>query len=210
MRENPSLRLWVDGQCLQTASRLRGIGRYVTELLHAIAENHPEVELSISFNAAMPEEALLAREAVSSFIDRNNIHVWHGAATSGEAVEGYTPERRLSELAIAHHVNCLAPDVALSASPFEGTHSAAVPLLPGRGCEIPLASIFYDAIPYRYPDRYLSDGLLNSYYRRRLAAYPGFADNLCISEFSKLEIESIHAGINAHTIDAGISRWSAP
>jgi hypothetical protein len=69
------MRLWIDGQCLQTASRLRGIDRYVTELVRAIAENHPEVELLMSFNASMPNEALLARQAVSDIIDPANLHV---------------------------------------------------------------------------------------------------------------------------------------
>jgi hypothetical protein len=135
------MRLWIDGQCLQTASRLRGIGRYVTELVRAIAGHYPEVELLVSFNASMPDEALLARESVSNIIDSGNIYVWHGAVSGGEAVEGYTPERRLSEHAIAHHVNCLAPDVALSASPFEGVGDLAVPLLAERGCNSPIASI---------------------------------------------------------------------
>lgn len=200
------MRLWIDGQCLQTASRLRGIGRYVTELLRAIAEYHSDAELLISFNAAMPEEALLAREAVCGFLDPKNIHVWHGAIMAGEAVEGYTPERRMSELAIAHHVNCLAPDVALSASPFEGAHNPAVPLLPGRGCGVPAVSIFYDAIPHRYKAIYLPTNLMESYYQRRLAIYPKFTDNLCISEFSKSELESIHGVIKAENIGAGISR----
>ena len=57
------MRLWVDGQCLQTASRMRGIGRYVTELLGAIAEHHPEIELSISFNAAMADPHVRERLA---------------------------------------------------------------------------------------------------------------------------------------------------
>ena len=200
------MRLWIDGQCLQTASRLRGIGRYVTEFLRAIADNHPEVELSISFNASMPEKALQARDAVSTFIASRNIHVWHGATTGGEAVEGYTPERQLDELAIAHHVNCLSPDVALSASPFEGDISRVVPLLPVRECRVPVASIFYDAIPYRYQDRYLSSASVRAYYHRRLSAYSSFADNLCISEFSRSELESIHKGASAANIAAGVSR----
>ena len=200
------MRLWIDGQCLQTPSRLRGIGRYVTELVRAIAENHPEVELLMSFNASMPNEALLAREAVSDIIDPANIHVWHGAVRGGEATEGYTPERRLSELAIAHHVNCLAPDVALSASPFEGVGDLAVPLLPERGCTGPIASIFYDAIPFRYKERYLTHALLSTYYHRRLNAYSGFADNFCISAFSKNELQSVHPGVNAVNIAAGVSR----
>src|SRR5690606_5422615 len=204
-RRAVEMHLWIDGQCLQTPSRLRGIGRYVSELVESISTNHPAVELSISFNAAMPEEALLARAVVSGFIDPKNIHVWHGAATSGEAVGGYSTERQLDELAIAHHVNCLAPDVALSCSPFEGTHDAAVPLLPGRGCRVPIASIFYDAIPHRFPERYLTDDLSRACYRRRLDAHTGFAENLCISEFSKAELADIHPGITAQTIDAGIS-----
>lgn len=200
------MRLWIDGQCLQTASRLRGIGRYVTELVRALADYHPEVELSISFNASMPDDALLAREAICDLIEPRNTHVWHGAARGGEAVEGYTSERQLSELSIAHHVNCLAPDVALSASPFEGVGDMAVPLLPSRGCRVPTASIFYDAIPYRYKDMYLQGTKMSDYYHRRLNAHRGFADNLCISEFSKSEIKSIHAAAIAENISAGISK----
>ncbi|MGB3865124.1 MAG: glycosyltransferase family 1 protein [Xanthobacteraceae bacterium] len=200
------MRLWIDGQCLQTPSRLRGIGRYVSELVRAIAEHRPDVELLMSFNAAMPDEALQAREAMSDFIDPNNIYVWHGATAVGEAIEGYTAERKLDELAIAHHVNCLAPDVALSASPFEGAYNPIVPLLPNTACNIPIASIFYDAIPYRYPDRYLSSSPMRAYYHRRLGFYSGFADNLCISRFSQSELESIHPGVRSENIAAGISK----
>lgn len=200
------MRLWIDGQCLQTPSRLRGIGRYVSELVRAIAEHHPDVELLMSFNAAMPDETLQAREAVSDFIDHHNIHVWHGATADGEAIEGYTAERKLDELAIAHHVNCLEPDVALSASPFEGAYNPVVPLLPTTACSIPVASIFYDAIPYRYQDRYLSSSLMRTYYHRRLGLCSGFADNLCISRFSQSELESIHPGVRSENVAAGISK----
>ena len=57
------MRLWIDGQCLQTTSRLRGIGRYALELIRAIGETCPEVEMSISFNAAMSDTAVAARDA---------------------------------------------------------------------------------------------------------------------------------------------------
>ncbi|MEZ2331794.1 glycosyltransferase family 4 protein [Mesorhizobium sp. RCC_202] len=199
------MRLWIDGQCLQTASRLRGIGRYVSELIGAIARQHPEVELSISFNAAMPDEALLAREAVREWIAHDNIHVWHGAARAGEAIEGYTTERRHSEFALAHHVNCLAPDVALSASPFEGSRDRSVPLLPDRLCAAPIASIFYDAIPYRFGDIYLNTNLDKEYYERRLRSHSGYDMNLCISAFSESEIQNILENSKSMNISAGIS-----
>lgn len=199
------MRLWVDGQCLQTASRMRGIGRYVGELLRAIAEHHPKVDLSISFNAAMPDQALLAREAVSGIIRPENVHVWHGAAKAGEAIDGYTPERRLSELALSHHVNCLAPDVALSASPFEGAGDLAVPLLPGRGCTVPTAAIFYDAIPHRFKAQYILSADFARYYMRRLNSHAEFQHNLAISDFSKSELISIFGKSNATNISAGVS-----
>lgn len=198
------MRLWVDGQCLQTASRMRGIGRYVTELLRAIATHQPQIELLVSLNAALPEEALLAREALAGIVPASNIHVWHGAARTGEAIEGYTPERRLGELALAHHVNCLRPDVALSASPFEGANDPATPLVPDSGCEVPIASIFYDAIPLRFKQTYIRTPGFDAFYRRRLGLHSGFASNISISQFSAREITSIVGGSSV-SIDAGVS-----
>ena len=85
------MRLWFDGQCLQTASRLRGIGRYVHELIRALSTHRPEIELSISFNAAMRDEAIAARDAIERWIRPENTHVWEGVSEAGEADIGYTP-----------------------------------------------------------------------------------------------------------------------
>lgn len=199
------MRLWVDGQCFQTASRLRGIGRYVQEFTRCIAENHPDVELLVSFNAAMGEAAIEAREVVAGWIKPDNIYVWHGASETGETTEGFSSNRQLSHIALAHHVNCIGPNVALSASPFEGFNDIAVPLLPDPFCAVPVASIFYDAIPLHFPERYLADTQTLTCYQRRLAAFSNFATNLCISEFSKNELVERFPRANAVNIVAGVS-----
>jgi glycosyltransferase involved in cell wall biosynthesis len=199
------MRVWVDGQCFQTASKLRGIGRYVREFTRCIAENHPEVELLISFNAAMGEAAIEARQVVSAWIRAENIYVWHGASEAGETTEGYSSNRQLSHIALAHHVNCLKPNVALSTSPFEGFNDIAVPLLPDPFCAVPIASIFYDAIPLHFPERYLTDTHTLACYKRRLGAFDDFAANLCISEFSTNELIERHPRANAVNIVAGVS-----
>src|SRR4051812_28288625 len=113
-----TMRLWIDGQFLQASSRLRGIGRYMMELIRAIAETCPEVEMSISFNAAMPDSAIAGRIAVQDWIAARSIHVWQGSVPEDRTRMGEV--RHLGEIALAHHVACLAPDIALSASPFEG------------------------------------------------------------------------------------------
>lgn len=200
------MRVWIDGQCFQTASRLRGIGRYVCELVASLSEAACDIELMMSFNAAIGETAIAAREIVSEWIEPGNIHVWHGAAVAGEALEGYSFKRRLSEVAIAHHVNGLSPDIALSTSPFEGLHDRAVPLLPSTFCAVPLASIFYDAIPLRFPEQYLTDAKTTAAYARRLAAFEHFSVNLCISQFAKGELNGQFPEIKTINIAAGVSR----
>jgi glycosyltransferase involved in cell wall biosynthesis len=199
------MRLWIDGQCLQTTSRLRGIGRYALELIRAIAQNHPEVEMSISFNAAMAGEAVAARELAGRWIEPRNMHVWQGAAARVESRAGFGSMHRLSEAALAHHVACLAPDVALSASPFEGQDDFAAPLLTRAGHDFPWAAIFYDAIPQRYPERYLTRPGLAAAYRRRLEAVRGFDLLLAISDFARREALDLVPGARAVRIDAGVS-----
>ena len=199
------MRLWIDGQCLQTSSRLRGIGRYVQQLVRGLVRDHPEVDISVSFNAALPEEAIAARDALAAWIKPRNIHVWHGIAEAGEAPYGYTARRQLSELALAHHVACLQPDIALSTSPFEGVFNPAVPLLPISSQNFPVGCIFYDAIPFRFPSKYLNSNGLNRYYNRRLSLHRKFDFMLAISEFSQREAEDLVPEVPVATIDAGIS-----
>ena len=199
------MRLWIDGQCLQTTSRLRGIGRYTLELIRAIAQTCPDVEMSISFNAAMADAAIAARDVVQPWITANNIHVWQGAAGIGEHLSGYDDLHRLGEIALAHHIACLAPDMALSASPFEGQGDMAAPFLTPAGHAIPRAAIFYDAIPLRYPARYLSHGGIRASYQRRIAAHRNFDHLLAISGFARDEAVALLPHADVVRIDAGVS-----
>jgi glycosyltransferase involved in cell wall biosynthesis len=199
------MKLWIDGQSLQTASRQRGIGRYVRELIRAISEGGFGFDISISFNAGLSDAAVAARDYVREWINPNNIYVWQGVAEAGEADKGYTELRRLSEVAIAHHVTCLQPDIALSASPFEGADDVAVPLSPQLLPNTFTASIFFDAIPHRYASEYLSDQNRESCYYRRLAFYKAFKLNLCISEYSKSEVIDLSGNNRSVNISAGVS-----
>lgn len=200
------MRLWIDGQCLQTPSRTRGIGRYVLELIRAVATNHGEVELAISFNAELGEEAVTARRLVENWVRPAQIHVWEGAARSGEALLESNPGRRIGELALLHHIRCLAPDVALCASPFEGLLDCTVPFLPSEAFEIPSATVFYDAIPARFENKYLPSALSRDAYYRRLTRCGRFDLCLCISDFVKGEADELVPDIRTINIGAGLSR----
>lgn len=199
------MKIWVDGQAFQSPSRFRGIGRYILELLKAIKKNHQNVEMMMSFNASMPNKVFIAKNIVKDLISEDNIFLWEGVKTDGEGVEGYTDRIKLSEQLLAYHVACLKPDLALSASPFEGGNNFCVPLTSSFGHNYPVAGIFYDAIPYRYPELYLGNDIAYNYYMRRLFCHKNFDLNLSISDFSHNEIVSILNENNSVPIYAGIS-----
>ena len=199
------MRIWVDGQALQTGSMQRGIGRYIVQFLSAIKQNHPEYRIQISFNAALAEEIPRARDIVADIVAPEDVFIWESVADKGEYIEGLDDERLLSELLIANHVASIVPDVAISASPFEGAFDKAVPLLSKFGHDFSIVSIFYDAIPLRYPDKYLSNPLFEKAYQRRLNSYKNFDHNLTISDFSNKELRSILKVKNTTPIYAGVS-----
>ena len=99
----------------------------------------------------------------------------------------------------------LKPDLALSASVFEGAVDPAVPFIAGRACQVPTAVIFYDAIPWRFPKQYLSDRGNYSYYKRRIDSLEYFDSVLCISDFSRNEAESVLKRPDAVNMGAGIA-----
>lgn len=199
------MKLWIDGQCLQTPSRYRGIGRYVQEFIKALIDVW-DGEVFVSLNADLAEEVIQARALLGQFLHEENVLLWEGAAEqSGEAVAGLTERRRLSHFALTHHVNSFSPNVALSAAPMEGAESAAVGLLPSHQLRVPTASIFYDAIPYRFPAEYLSTKRQNEHYRRVLSAYQHFDETLCISEFALAEFHSLYPARKATCISGGVS-----
>lgn len=174
------------------------------EFLAEVAENHSDVDLHVSLNAAMAHEAVAARDLLQKWMAQENIHVWHGIVEGPESAYGYTERRKLSEIALQHHILSLLPDVALSASPFE--QGLSVPFISDGKFPIPTASIFYDAIPARFPKSYLTSSALERYYMRRLNDHKFFDVNLCISEFSRREITDIVYGTNSVNIRAGVSK----
>jgi len=98
------MKIWVDGQALQSASRYRGIGRYVLELLRAMAKADPSIELLISFNLAMTDTVASARQLVSGLINVSNIHTFHAMTTTGASDSTQKKERQFSEILLAHTV----------------------------------------------------------------------------------------------------------
>lgn len=198
------MRVWFDGQCFQTTSADRGIGRYVRGLIGGLAQD-PELELIVSLNGVMPRQAKAARQMLAQILPEDQIKFWHGLSHLGECRERHIDAISVSEAALAHHVACLAPDVAIVTSPFEGATDAAVTLKRRTSQQYQMVGVFYDAIPLRFPDHYLGDDATRAFLENRMEAYAGFDHVFAISEFAKSEVEALVPGVSVTAIGAGVS-----
>jgi glycosyltransferase involved in cell wall biosynthesis len=198
------MKIWIDGQCFQTSSNVRGIGRYVIDFVRSLSQL--ENELIISLNGSMQEEAICAIHYLRITLPSVKVKIWYGTSTTGEKNTAYCAERMVDEKLLAAHINAINPDIAVSASPFEGATDRASPFIKTRYLNsIKTCCIFYDAIPYRYPDEYLADNNLYELYNRRLEELQHFDAVLTISEFTNAEYIDIYGKNNSICISAALS-----
>ncbi len=201
------MRIWIDGQLYQTESRLRGIGQYATELLKAIKKNYENVEFCISFNARFPDEALLAKKYVSDFIPEENIFYWESVTRS--SYERIDDIMEFNKALLAYHIACISPDIAWAISPFEGAYIVEGPtsLSQNFNYDFTLCSIFYDAIPYRYQNKYLPNEDEYKEYMRILNSFKSHDHIFCISDFAEKEIKEILSVKSSSAIYAGVAQY---
>lgn len=158
------MRLLIDGQCIQSTSSLRGIGRYVLPLARALVQEarHHQVEVLLN-GGDDPDRLMRARTALESFLPARSIHVF-------DAYWPWTPpyddrRRPAAEAAHAAAVRSLAPDALLVGSLFEGDGENILSVRPPTGGP-PTAAVLYDLIPALDPGTYLLGPGAAVYWRR--------------------------------------------
>lgn len=198
------MKVWVDGQCFQSSSRVRGIGRYALEFLRAISLLDRKIDLVVSLNATQTDTALQASHMLKEAIPNAELSIWHGLETSGETQNGNSDLRQLSAYVLENHIVSHNPDVAISLSPFEGLTEPYSGFLPSSHFPVPTAGIFYDAIPNRLSSIYLENLGMRKAYKRRLSSYEHFDKLFCISDYSTREAEHFISNCDAINIGAGL------
>lgn len=198
------MRIWVDGQCFQTGSGIRGIGRYVIELLQAMQASG-RVQLVISLNASMQDTPISARRYLERLLPQAQIEVWYSQTRVADGALMVNEDRLADASILRAHINSLEVDVALSPSHFEGIGDSASAFVDTKGIKPLTACIFHDAIAYRYPTSYLPNKVVEAAYFRRLAATPSFDVVMCNSTFTESEYRDIFGKDNVLSISAGLS-----
>lgn len=163
------MKLVIDMQGAQSASRLRGIGRYTTSLVRAMLEQRSEDdEVFLILNSSFSESIEAIRAEFSDFLPAENFKVWY-LPTPYKAENGSNEKQRLvAEKIREAFIASLQPDLVLLTSLFEGFEDSAVTSIGTFTSGVKTAVILYDLIPLIYRDIYLADVLADRWYTNKI------------------------------------------
>jgi glycosyltransferase involved in cell wall biosynthesis len=173
------MHLLIDGQALQTSSsRQRGIGRYSSNLLRALAVARPRWRIEVVQNTA------LAPIAVD---DLNGLPVllFHPPLPT------HSEQRELNERYYADWLTARGADGVMILSHCEGWE-AIVPSFCGLRPRV--FGIAYDLIPLLYPEHYLTDFGTAHWYAHRFRHLLQSDALLAISEATARDVRTLGAG----------------
>lgn len=181
------MRIVIDLQGAQSASRFRGIGRYSLSLALAMVRQAGEHEIWLALNGAFPESILSIRHAFDGLIPLERIRIFEVPAPLSEDKPSNTWRARAAEKIREHFLQQLKPDVVHVASLFEGYLDDAVTSIGTYAPELCTAVTLYDLIPLLNQRDYLANRTQRDYYLRKVQSLKGAGLLLAISEASRGE-----------------------
>jgi glycosyltransferase involved in cell wall biosynthesis len=204
------MRILIDVQGAQNDSRFRGIGRYVNALLsHLIATRAEGDEIVLLLNGHLVDGEKEIRATYSGLLEPQSFKVWYPLLPASWGASRNVARRLASQAIREWAIRELAPDCVLVSSLFEGCGDDVVTSVPP--CEVPpTAVIFYDLIPYLFPDQYLANPMLRGWYEDKLQHLRCADLLLAISDASRREVVA-HLGVpeeRAVNISSGIDAKS--
>ena len=158
------MRILIDLQGAQSASRFRGIGRSTLAHALAMARNRAGHEIFLLLNGMMTESIRPIRDAFAPLIPQANIRVWHALAPLDASQPENVTRRKVAALLRDEVIQQIQPDILHVGSLFDGFGDDAMPDIWPRQHAARVAVTFHDAIPLIYRDIYLTNPLYEAHY----------------------------------------------
>ncbi|MDB5949133.1 MAG: hypothetical protein JWR65_988 [Massilia sp.] len=181
------MRIVIDLQGAQSASRFRGIGRYSLALALGVARNAGDHEVWIVLNNALPAAVKALRAAFAPLVPQERIRVFDIATPAAEMDPAGHWRARADETIREYFIDQLQPDVVLVTSLFEGFVDDAVCSVGAWRGGLDTAVVLYDLIPFLNPDAYLGTATQRAYYDRKVESLRQAGLLLAISDYSREE-----------------------
>ena len=181
------MRIVIDFQGAQTASRFRGIGRYTLALVQGMVRNAGEHEIWLALNGGLEEPIAGIRAAFDGLIPQERICVFQIPQPAADMEPRNAVRHQCAELLREHFLERLQPDVVLITSLFEGYTDNAVATVGAFADGRLTAAILYDLIPYLNPETYLASARQQKSYARKIASLRQAGMLLSISDYARQE-----------------------
>jgi glycosyltransferase involved in cell wall biosynthesis len=183
------MRIVVDLQGAQTASRFRGIGRYSLSFTQALLRQSEGHEVIVALNGSFVETIEPIRGALDSLMPQENIRVWEIPTPvkyrDCDVIDSW--RRDVAKVIRNAFLASLNPDVVVVTSLFEGFADNAITSLDDDS-NLPVWVILYDLIPLLDPQTFLTpDPAYKQFYMERIAALKKATGWLAISKASEQE-----------------------
>ncbi|QFG79585.1 glycosyltransferase family 4 protein [Acidithiobacillus sp. 'AMD consortium'] len=162
------MRLLIDMQGTQTASRFRGIGRYTLSLVQQMARKRGEHEILLALNGAYADTIEPIRAAFAEWLPVDAIRVFEVAGPVGGHDAANDARRKAAEMMLEAFLYSLQPDVIFIPSLFEEFGGEAVTCVHFSQKAIPTAVSLHDLIPLVHRDEYLLDTAMERWYYSKL------------------------------------------
>ncbi len=181
------MRIVIDMQGAQTASRFRGIGRYSLSFAHAVINEGHGHEVLLLLNGLFPETIEPIRSEFASCLPARNILVWTAPGPIQAIQSDNLARHAAAELIREAFINSLEPDVVHVTSLFEGFGDEAAISIGRFDQQTPVSTVLYDLIPLLNPAKYLAASGAAAFYQGRLESLARSRAMLAISEYSRQE-----------------------
>lgn len=162
------MRIVIDLQGAQTASRHRGIGRYSMALAQAVARHAGTHDVWVVANASFASTLPELRAAFNTLLPGNRVVSFDVPPGTAWNEPSNRWRREVAERLREGFLRDLEPDFVHVSSLFEGTTDSAITsvglLPPGLRTGVTL----YDLIPLHNPDQYLGAGWVRDWYYSKI------------------------------------------
>ncbi len=186
--------------CVTEGSRGRGVGRYSESFARAITDACSGDDLSLSLNGNYRAESVRLAREFDRHAPRVRLSYYRYPEPTQLSGKARAHRVRVGEEIITSHWMSLHPDVLHVSHCFEGLgDDAIVPRMLPRVPGLLTSATLFDLIPLRFPEHYLADATVRSWYLEKVATLRQFDLLAAISETSRRDAIEL-LGIPEHRI----------
>jgi glycosyltransferase involved in cell wall biosynthesis len=185
------MRILVDLQGAQNASRYRGIGRYSLALAKGIARNAAKHQVFILLNGLFAETIDEIKASFSGILAADRFIIFSSPGPVCAVRSENTWRRCTAEILREHLIESLSPDALLITSMIEGREDDTVTSLGNLKSTVPTAAILYDLIPMADPEQHIASDIEKAWYYSKIASLRRADCLFAISQFTANEAISM-------------------